>query len=130
MDEVAAPRLDGSDEACAEWAALAAEALEGFDALYVHIKGPDVPANDGRSLDKRDVIETIDRAFFSEVLRQVDLSRTVLTVTADHSTSCVRMAHTDQPVPLVVSGPGVASDSVSTFGERAVRGGALGSLAG
>ena len=129
MEPVDAPRLI-EDEDYARWAALAAEALEGFDALYVHIKGPDVPAHDGRAEEKRDVIETIDRAFFSEVLRQVDLSRTVLAVTADHSTSSLRMAHTDQPVPLLVSGPGVASDSVSTFGERAVRGGALGSLAG
>ena len=129
MEPVDAPRLI-EDEDYARWAALAAEALEGFDALYVHIKGPDVPAHDGRAEEKRDVIETIDRAFFSEVLRQVDLSHTVLAVTADHSTSSLRMAHTDQPVPLLVSGPGVASDSVSTFGERAVRGGALGSLAG
>jgi 2,3-bisphosphoglycerate-independent phosphoglycerate mutase len=129
MEAVDAPRLL-SDEDYARWAALAAEALEGFDALYVHIKGPDVPAHDGRAADKRDVIGTIDRAFFGEVLRQVDLSRTVLAVTADHSTSCLRMAHTDQPVPLLVSGPGVASDAVSTFGERAVLNGALGSLAG
>ncbi|MFL5736422.1 MAG: 2,3-bisphosphoglycerate-independent phosphoglycerate mutase [Actinomycetota bacterium] len=129
MEPVDAPRLL-EDEDYARWAALAADALEGFDALYVHIKGPDVPAHDGRAEEKRDVIETIDRAFFSEVLRQVDLSRTVLAVTADHSTSCLRMAHTDQPVPLLVSGPGVASDSVSTFGERAVEAGALGSLAG
>ncbi len=129
MEAVDAPRLL-SDEDYAWWAALAAEALEGFDALYVHIKGPDVPAHDGRAADKRDIIATIDRAFFGEVLRQVDLSRTVLAVTADHSTSCLRMAHTDQPVPLLVSGPGVASDAVSTFGERAVLNGALGSLAG
>jgi 2,3-bisphosphoglycerate-independent phosphoglycerate mutase len=129
MEPVDAPRLI-EDEDYARWAALAAEALEGFDALYVHIKGPDVPAHDGRAEDKRNVIETIDRAFFSEVLRQVDLSRTVLAVTADHSTSSLRMAHTDQPVPLLVSGPGVASDAVSTFGERSVRAGALGSLAG
>ena len=129
MEPVDAPRLI-EDEDYARWAALAANALEGFDALYVHIKGPDVPAHDGRAEDKRDVIETIDRAFFSEVLRQVDLSRTVLAVTADHSTSSLRMAHTDQPVPLLVSGPGVASDAVSTFGERSVRAGALGSLAG
>jgi 2,3-bisphosphoglycerate-independent phosphoglycerate mutase len=129
MEPVDAPRLI-EDEDYARWAALAAEALEGFHALYVHIKGPDVPAHDGRAEDKRNVIETIDRAFFSEVLRQVDLSRTVLAVTADHSTSSLRMAHTDQPVPLLVSGPGVASDAVSTFGERSVRAGALGSLAG
>src|SRR5438874_769012 len=44
MDEVPAPRLDGTDESFARWADLAAEALEGYDAVYVHIKGPDVPA--------------------------------------------------------------------------------------
>ena len=71
---VAAPRL-GIDvpmatavEGYAAWARLAAEALDGFDALYVHIKGPDVPAHDGRAEDKRDVISAIDRAFFGEVL--------------------------------------------------------------
>src|SRR5436190_586209 len=51
MEAVDAPRLDGSDEAFAAWADLAAEALDGFDALYVHIKGPDVPAHDGRAED-------------------------------------------------------------------------------
>ena len=45
-----------------------ADALDGYEALYVHIKGPDVPAHDGRAEDKRDVIDAIDRAFFGEVL--------------------------------------------------------------
>ena len=54
----------------ADWARLAADALAGYDALYVHIKGPDVPAHDGRAEDKRDVIAAIDAGFFSEVLRR------------------------------------------------------------
>ena len=54
---------------------LAAQALEGYQALYVHIKGPDIPAHDGRAEDKRDVIEAIDRAFFGEVLPRLDLGR-------------------------------------------------------
>jgi 2,3-bisphosphoglycerate-independent phosphoglycerate mutase len=106
------------------------EALEGFDALYVHIKGPDVPAHDGRAEDKRDVIELIDRAFFSEVMPLIDPGRTVVAVTADHSTSCVRKAHTAEPVPLLVSGPGVASDGSVAFGERACAAGSLGLLRG
>ena len=81
------------------WADLAAQALEGYQALYVHIKGPDVPAHDGRAEDKRDVIEAIDRAFFGEVLPRLDLGRTVVGVLADHATSCVRKAHTADPVP-------------------------------
>jgi 2,3-bisphosphoglycerate-independent phosphoglycerate mutase len=112
------------------WAELAAEALGGYDALYIHIKGPDVPAHDGRADDKRRVIEDIDAAFFGEVLPRLDERRVLLTVTADHATSCLKKAHTADPVPLVVAGPGAGSDVVETFGERTVRQGALGLLAG
>ena len=129
MEEVAAPRVDGTDESFARWAALAAEALDGYDALYIHIKGPDIPAHDGRAEDKRDVIAAIDRAFFGQILPE--LPRDVLVaVTADHSTSCPRKAHTDDPVPLVVSGPGVSSDSSGAFGESEARHGSLGHLRG
>jgi 2,3-bisphosphoglycerate-independent phosphoglycerate mutase len=51
-------------------------------------------------------------------------------VTADHSTSCARKAHTDGPVPLLISGGGVSSDSVDSYGESASRRGALGHLMG
>ena len=114
----------------ATWATLAADALEGFDALYVHIKGPDVPAHDGRAEDKRDVIALIDRAFFGEVLPRIDPARTVVAVTADHATSCVRKAHTAEPVPLLVAGGSVQADGSEAFGERACASGALGLMRG
>lgn len=126
---VDAPRLTG-DQQYARWAQLAADALAGFDALYVHIKGPDVPAHDGRALDKRDVISTIDRAFFGEVLPLVDPRTTIIAVTADHATSCVRKAHTAEPVPILVSGGPVRPDGSMAFGERACGSGSLGQLRG
>lgn len=129
MAPVDAPRLH-SGEDYAAWARLAVDALEGYDALYVHIKGPDVPAHDGRAEDKRDVIELIDRAFFGEVVPLLDPMRTIVAVTADHSTSCVRKAHTAEPVPLLVSGGGVPPDGTPTFGEHAAAEGALGRLRG
>jgi 2,3-bisphosphoglycerate-independent phosphoglycerate mutase len=130
MGEVDAPSQPDAEERYSGWAALAAEALDGYDALYVHIKGPDVPAHDGRAEDKRDIIETIDRAFFAELLPAIDPSRTLLAVTADHATSCPRKAHTADAVPLVVAGPGVRPDGTSTFGERAAADGALGTIRG
>ena len=129
MAPVDAPRLS-TEADYARWASLASEALDGFDALYVHIKGPDVPAHDGRSEDKRDVIEVIDRAFFGEVLPMIDRSRTIVAVTADHSTSCVRKAHTAEPVPLLVSGGPTRPDGSTSFGERACATGSLGQLRG
>ena len=129
MAPVDAPRLV-VEEDYAAWARLAADALGGHDALYVHIKGPDVPAHDGRARDKRDVIALIDRAFFGEVLPLLDTRNTVVAVTADHSTSCVRKAHTAEPVPLVVSGGPVRPDGSEVFGEHAAADGALGRLRG
>jgi 2,3-bisphosphoglycerate-independent phosphoglycerate mutase len=129
MTPVDAPRLNVESD-YVRWAELAAEALEGFDALYVHIKGPDVPAHDGRAEDKRDIISLIDRAFFGEVLPRLDLQRTLVAVTADHSTSCVRKAHTAEPVPLVVAGAGVQADGSESFGERAAAQGSIGRLRG
>ena len=129
MAPVDAPRLSAEAD-YARWAALASEALDGFDALYVHIKGPDIPAHDGRADDKRDVIEVIDRAFFGEVLPMIDRSRTIVAVTADHSTSSVRKAHTAEAVPLLVSGGPVQPDGTTSFGERACAAGSLGQLRG
>jgi 2,3-bisphosphoglycerate-independent phosphoglycerate mutase len=129
MAPVDAPRLSAEAD-YARWAALASQALDGFDALYVHIKGPDVPAHDGRAEDKRDVIQVIDRAFFGEVLPMIDGSRIIVAVTADHATSCVRRAHTAEPVPLLVSGGPVQADGSTSFGERACAAGSLGQLRG
>lgn len=129
MDPVDAPRL--SDErAYGRWAAMAADALTRFDAVYAHIKGPDVPAHDGRAEAKRDVIEVIDRAFVGEVLPRLDLAETVVAVTADHATSCLRKAHTADPVPLLVTGGAVEPDGTDGFGERACARGSLGRLRG
>jgi 2,3-bisphosphoglycerate-independent phosphoglycerate mutase len=136
MEPVPVPRLDATgfggaaEDAYAAWADLAADALDAFQALYVHIKGPDIPAHDGRAEDKRDVISAIDRAFFAEVLPRLDLHRTIVAVTADHSTSCVRKAHTADPVPLVVAGSGIAPDGSESFGEGACAEGSLGRLLG
>jgi 2,3-bisphosphoglycerate-independent phosphoglycerate mutase len=135
MQPVDAPRLDATgfgpaaEERYAEWAHLAADALGDFQALYVHIKGPDVPAHDGRAEDKRDVVTAIDRAFFGEVLPRL-AGDTLVAVTADHATSCLRKAHTADPVPLLASGGRVTPDGTSSFGERACAEGSLGELLG
>lgn len=130
MGEVAAPTTADPAERYAAWAALAADALGGYDALYVHIKGPDVPAHDGRAIDKRDICHIIDRWFFGEVLTRIDPAQVLVAVTADHATSCVRKAHTADPVPLVVTGAGARSDGVESFGERAAADGSIGHIRG
>ena len=130
MGIVEAPGGIPPEEQYPQWADLALEALGGYDGLYIHIKGPDVPAHDGDYEAKIASIELIDSAFFTPLLERLDLRRSIVAVTADHSTSCARKAHTDGPVPLLVSGGSVGSDGVQTYGETASREGALGHLLG
>ena len=130
MGIVEAPSGIPVTEQYEKWADLALEAIDGYDGLYIHIKGPDVPAHDGDHEAKIRSIEEIDSIFFERLLGSLDLKTTIVAVTADHSTSCARKAHTDGPVPLLVSGGGVGSDSVENYGERASRRGSLGHLKG
>ena len=130
MGIIEAPTGIPAPEQYEKWAALALEAIEGYDGLYIHIKGPDVPAHDGDHEAKIASIEEIDSIFFEALLSEFDLKRSIVAVTADHSTSCARKAHTDGPVPLLISGGGVTSDEVKTYGETASRKGAMGHLEG
>ncbi len=130
MHEVEASTGIPPQQQYGEWAELAARAKDDHDGLYIHIKGPDVPAHDGDHVAKRRSIEEIDRFFFGPLLDRIDLSATTIAVTADHSTSCARKAHTDAAVPLLVVGAGVDADGVTTYGERSCSEGSLGHLLG
>lgn len=130
MGVVEAPTGIPAQEQYEQWAALTIESLPDFDGLYVHIKGPDVPAHDGDHEAKIASIEDIDRIYFGGILPELDLSDVVIAVTADHSTSCARKAHTDGPVPLLISGGSIPADGVDVYGESASRHGSLGYLKG
>ncbi len=105
------------------------EAMAIYDALYIHIKGPDEPAHDGKFMKKKEAIELIDRYFFGNLLQKIDAANVIITVTADHSTPCEMKAHSADPVPLMVSGQGFKADGIS-FSERESQKGSLGSLKG
>lgn len=102
------------------------EALERFDCFYVHIKGPDEPGHDGNCLLKAKVIAAIDEFFFGKLLEKIDLRDVIICVTADHSTPCKLRSHSDDPVPLLISGGGVKSDGIKRFSERDCARGSLG----
>jgi 2,3-bisphosphoglycerate-independent phosphoglycerate mutase len=104
--------------------------LPRFDAIYVHIKGPDVPGHDGDYNLKKEIIEKIDRFFIVPLLDKVDLAQTVFIVTADHSTPCLMKVHSDDPVPILVSGGHIQPDRVKEFSEKACPEGELGEMTG
>ena len=112
------------------WAKIALDSIAKFDGLYIHIKGPDEPAHDGDFNKKKEIIEEIDRYFFTNLLSRLDLENSIVAVTADHSTVCKIKAHSEDPVPLLICGGGIQSDGSSIFSEGIARSGSLGELMG
>jgi len=123
MDTAVFPPLRTSD-AYLERARKAVELTESYDLVYVHLKGPDEPGHDGDFEGKRKAIESIDLGFFAELA----VESCLICVTADHSTPCVDRSHSDDPVPLLISGPGVSSDGSLRFTEANAAKGRIGTL--
>jgi len=112
------------------WARTAVAEYRNYGGLYMHLKGPDEPGHDRNPEAKRDVIEVIDRAFFGTLLQEISLDEVLVAVTADHATPATLGRHTDDPVPLLVTGAGVRSDGSRVFNEAACAHRDLGTLRG
>jgi 2,3-bisphosphoglycerate-independent phosphoglycerate mutase len=104
------------------------EILSSYDCFYIHIKGPDEPAHDGNYRLKTKLIEIIDTHFFGELLKKISIDDCVICVTADHSTPCQLKAHSDAPVPLLISGNRIQGDNGYKFSEKECKKGSLGVL--
>jgi len=103
----------------------AMELLNRYDLVYVHLKGPDEFGHDGDFEGKRKSIEDIDAGFFAGLTA---LETELFCVTADHSTPCIAKGHTDDPVPILITGPNTHSDGSSRFTESYARKGTLGTI--
>ena len=113
-----------------EKAKVAAKALNTENAIYVHLKGPDEFGHDGDAIGKMKNIEEIDRRFFGTLLENIDKENVVIVISADHSTPCINKGHSDDPVPLLVSGNKIKNDRTERFTEHYSRNGEIGLLEG
>lgn len=102
--------------------------LDSFDCFYIHLKGPDEPGHDGDFKRKAQAIADIDKHFFGRILPHIDQKKTLICITADHSTPCTLKAHSDDPVPLLITGADVEPDGIKEFSEKLCRTGSLGVL--
>jgi 2,3-bisphosphoglycerate-independent phosphoglycerate mutase len=109
-------------------AELVLDSVSRFGFVYVHLKGPDEPGHDGLFDLKRERIEEIDKGFFSVLSTSSRSKDLVVAITCDHSTPVEDKGHSDDPVPVLVTGGKVKPDGSSRFTERDSVKGSLGIL--
>lgn len=105
---------------------LALSSLKTHDLVLMNIKFPDIYGHDGDPKGKKEGVERIDKA----LAPFLDLDRTVVAVTADHSTPCTVMNHSGDPVPLLITSPDGRRDDIKTFDEIQCAKGAIQSIRG
>mgnify|MGYP006424699757 FL=1 len=113
-----------------EKARVAAKAMETQNSIYVHLKGPDEFGHDGDAIGKMKNIEEIDQRFFKTLLENIDSSKVAIIISADHSTPCINKGHSDDPVPVVVSGDFVRNDGTTRMTEEQAKKGSIGLIQG
>jgi len=111
-------------------ASIAAQAMDTENAIYVHLKGPDEFGHDGDAIGKMKNIEEIDKRFFGTLLDHIDVSKIAVMISADHSTPCIYKGHSDDPVPLLISGDMISNDSTQRFTEIESKKGMIGLIEG
>jgi 2,3-bisphosphoglycerate-independent phosphoglycerate mutase len=106
---------------------LVAKRLDGGDTfVYVHDKRADEAGHTKDPEKKREAIEELDAQ-----LSALPTDQAIVCVTGDHATpASPDVIHSGDPVPLLVTGPGVRADAVTSFGELDCASGIFGQLRG
>ena len=101
-----------------------------YDKYFIHFKEIDIPGHDNKPLEKKKMIEIIDKRFFKFLRKKVDDLE--LVVTGDHSSPCELNAHSADPVPLIHYNPKIQkNDDVQRFTEHeCIENGSYGKLMG
>ncbi|MFC1682563.1 alkaline phosphatase family protein, partial [Nanoarchaeota archaeon] len=88
---------------------------KSFDYAYIHIKETDLPGHDNKPIEKKTMIEYIDKTLFSFLRKFSVQNKVKVVVTADHSTPCKLREHSAHPVPVLFYDP---SNKVKNEGKR------------
>jgi len=100
-----------------------------FSGCYIQFKETDIPGHDNKPLDKKRMLEIIDKEFFSFFKKYASDKDIKLVVTCDHSTPCKLKAHSNNPVPVLVS-DNESPDGSEHFSESEAKVGILGKIYG
>lgn len=92
---------DGLKKACNFSIKVLKKNHKNNDYAYLHIKETDLPGHDNKPVEKKLMIEYIDKTLFKFLKEFAPPKRIKVVVTADHSTPSKLKAHSSDPVPVL-----------------------------
>jgi 2,3-bisphosphoglycerate-independent phosphoglycerate mutase len=98
------------------------------DYVYIHLKETDTPGHDGKPIEKREMLEYIDKTLFNFLRKFAPPNNIKVVVTADHSTPCKNKTHSADPVPVLFYNGAIPKER--RFTENEARKGTLGRIEG
>ncbi|MCK5043916.1 2,3-bisphosphoglycerate-independent phosphoglycerate mutase [Candidatus Pacearchaeota archaeon] len=98
------------------------------DYAYIHLKETDLPGHDNKPVEKKLMLEYIDKTFFKFLRKFAPPNNIKVVVTGDHSTPCKLKAHSADPLPVLFYNGSVPKEK--KFCEKEARKGTLGSMTG
>ena len=93
---------DGLKEVCDFSIKVLKKNYKKYDYAYIHIKETDLPGHDNKPIEKKRMIEYIDKTLFSFLREFAPINKIKVVVTADHSTPCRLKDHSADPVPVLL----------------------------
>ncbi len=133
------PKLRGIDAYDNLWRGLKKAALHSIkvirknlkksDYCYIHIKETDLPGHDNKPLEKKAMIEYLDKTLFKFLARVGPREKIKIVVTGDHSTPSKLKSHSSDPVPVLFYNFGIPKEK-KLFNEKEAKKGKLGKMFG
>jgi 2,3-bisphosphoglycerate-independent phosphoglycerate mutase len=126
--DVYANLWEGLKKACKFSISVIKKSKRNFDYCYVHIKETDTPGHDGKVLEKKAMLEYIDKTLFSFLRKFAPPNEINVLITADHCTPCKLKNHSADPVPVLFYNHSIPKEK--KFNETEARKGKLGRING
>lgn len=101
---------------------------KNFDYCYVHFNETDFPGHDNKPIEKKMMLEYLDKTFFKFLKDFAPPKRINVVVTSNNSTPCKFKNHTADPVPVLFYNGAIPREK--KFNEREARIGTLGRIMG
>ena len=85
------------------------------DYAYIHLKETDIPGHDNKPVEKKLMLEYVDKTLFNFLRKFAPPNKIKVVVTADHSTPCKLKIHSADSVPVLFYNGSIPGPRQSKF---------------